>query len=60
MNMRIVNKIIEYLFDFSECRRCENKDVCCDHKPYLHTDNKCQYRIEHDGITTYGDCEIRN
>ena len=58
--MRIVNKIIEYLFGFSECKRCENKDVCCDHKPHLHTDNKCQYRIEHGGITTYGDCEIRN
>ena len=57
--MRIVSKIVEYHFGFSECRRCENKDVCCDHKPYLHTDNKCHYRIEHGGITTYGDCEIR-
>lgn len=48
--MRIIDKILEYFFGFSECRRCKNKEVCKDHKPYLHTDDKCQYRIENGGI----------
>lgn len=41
-------KIFEYISLLPECRRCKNKNVC-EHKPWLHNDNLCNYVIEHYG-----------
>lgn len=43
--MKILNKIIDFFFGFSECKRC-NKKNNCNKKPWLHEECDCQYRIE--------------
>ena len=43
---KIILKLLNFLFGFSECRQCEKKDNC-DMKPWLHEEKDCNYRKNH-------------
>lgn len=39
-----MNKIIEFLFGFKECKKCLNKNKC-NKKPWLHIEKECNYNV---------------